>query len=198
MARSKRVALYVRVSTTDQTTENQRRELMEVAERAGWDVVGVFADEGISGSKGRNKRPQFDAMLRLVTQRKIDVVAAWSVDRLGRSLKHLVETLSDLQAAGADLYLHKQAVDTTSSGGRAMFGMLGVFAEFEREIIRERVISGMATARAKGKTIGRPRATDETVTRVRELRGQGMGIRRVAREVGCGVSLVQRLEAAAG
>lgn len=197
MTRSKRVALYVRVSTTDQTTENQRRELMEVAERAGWDVVGVFADEGISGSKGRNKRPQFDTMLKLVTQRKIDVVAAWSVDRLGRSLKHLVETLSDIQAAGADLYLHKQAVDTTSSGGRAMFGILGVFAEFEREIIRERVISGMATARAKGKTIGRPRATDETVTRVRELRRQGMGIRRVAREVGCGVSLVQRLEAAA-
>lgn len=196
MAR-KRVALYVRVSTTEQNTENQRRELAEVAERAGWEVVGVFADAGVSGAKGRDKRPQFDAMLKLVTQRKVDVVAAWSVDRLGRSVQHLVETLSDLRAAGADLYLHKQALDTTTPAGRAMFQMLGVFAEFEREIIRERVIAGLATAKAKGKAIGRPRAADEKVTRIRELRGQGMGIRKVAREVGCGVSLVQRLEAAA-
>lgn len=196
MAR-KRVALYVRVSTTDQNPENQQRELLEVAERAGWEIVGVFVDAGISGAKGREKRPQFDKMLKLVTQRKVDVVAAWSVDRLGRSVQHLVETLGDLKAAGADLYLHKQALDTTTPAGRAMFQMLGVFAEFEREIIRERVVAGMATARAKGKIIGRPRATDETVARVRELRGQGMGIRKVAREVGCGVSLVQRLEAAA-
>jgi len=191
---SKRVAIYVRVSTTDQTTENQRRELMEVAERAGWDVVGVFADEGVSGAKGRDKRPQFDAVLKLVTQRKVDMVAAWSVDRLGRSVQHLVETLGDLRAAGADLYLHKQALDTTTPAGRAMFQMLGVFAEFEREIIRERVVSGMATARAAGKPMGRPRAEAATVARVRELRAQGLGIRKVAREVGCGVSLVQRIE----
>lgn len=192
----KRVAIYVRVSTTDQTTENQRRELLEVAERAGWDVVGVFADEGISGAKGRDKRPAFDAVLKLVTQRKADMVAAWSVDRLGRSLQHLVETLGDLRAAGADLYLHKQALDTTTPAGRAMFGMLGVFAEFEREIIRERVGAGMATARAKGKTIGRPRASEATIAKVRELRAQGVGIRKTAREARCGVSLVQRLEAA--
>jgi DNA invertase Pin-like site-specific DNA recombinase len=190
----KRVAIYVRVSTTDQTTENQRRELMEVAERAGWDVVGVFADEGVSGAKGRDKRPQFDAVLKLVTQRKVDMVAAWSVDRLGRSVQHLVETLGDLRAAGADLYLHKQALDTTTPAGRAMFQMLGVFAEFEREIIRERVVSGMATARAAGKPMGRPRAEEATVSRIRELRAQGLGIRKVAREVGCGVSLVQRIE----
>ena len=190
----KRVALYLRVSTTDQQTENQRRELLEVAERAGWDVVGVFADEGISGAKGRDKRPQFDAVLKLVTQRKVDMVAAWSVDRLGRSLQHLVETLGELKAAGADLYLHKQALDTSTPAGRAMFGMLGVFAEFEREIIRERVHAGIATARAKGKTLGRPRAEEATEARVRELRAQGWGMRKVAREVGCGVSLVQRLE----
>lgn len=193
MAR-KRVALYVRVSTSDQTTENQTRELLEVADRAGWDVVGVFADEGISGAKGRDKRPQFDAVLRLVTQRKVDVVAAWSVDRLGRSLQHLVETLGALRAAGADLYLHKQALDTTTPAGRAMFGMLGVFAEFEREIIRERIHAGIATARAKGKTVGRPRAEEATVVRIRELRAQGWGMQKVAREVGCGVSLVQRVE----
>lgn len=194
--KAKRVAIYVRVSTSDQNTEVQRRELREVAERAGWDVVGVFADEGISGAKGRDKRPQFDAVLKLVTQRKVDMVAAWSVDRLGRSMKHLVETLGDLRSAGADLYLHKQALDTTTSAGRAMFQMLGVFAEFERELIRERVVAGMEAARAAGKPVGRPRAEEATVARIRELRAQGLGIRKVAREVGCGVSLIQRLEAA--
>src|SRR6478672_9346665 len=96
-AKAKRVAIYVRVSTGEQTTENQRRELLAVAESAGWDVVGVFADEGISGAKGRERRPQFDAVLKLVAQRKVDMVAAWSVDRLGRSLQHLVETLGELK-----------------------------------------------------------------------------------------------------
>jgi DNA invertase Pin-like site-specific DNA recombinase len=192
----RKVALYVRVSTKDQDTENQRRELVEVAERAGWIVVGMYADEGISGAKGRDRRPGFDAMLRAVTRREVDMVAAWSVDRLGRSLQHLVDTLSALRAAGADLYLHKQALDTTTPAGRAMFGMLGVFAEFEREIIVERVRAGMATAKAKGKTVGRPKASEETLQRIRELRSQGMGMLRVAREVGCGVSLIQRMESA--
>ncbi|WP_159016610.1 recombinase family protein [Cognatiluteimonas profundi] len=191
-AKAKRVAIYVRVSTGEQTTENQRRELLEVAESAGWDVVGVFADEGISGAKGRDRRPQFDAVLKLVTQRKVDLVAAWSVDRLGRSLQHLVETLSELQAAGADLYLHKQALDTTTPAGRAMFGMLGVFAEFEREIIRERVVSGMQRAKAGGRTFGRPKLADGTGERVRALRAQGRSLRQIAQEVGCGLGSVQR------
>jgi DNA invertase Pin-like site-specific DNA recombinase len=185
----------VRVSTKDQTTENQRRELMEVAERAGWDVVGIYRDEGISGAKGRDKRPGFDALLKAVTRRQVDMVAAWSVDRLGRSLQNLVDTLSALRSAGADLYLHKQALDTTTPAGRAMFGMLGVFAEFEREIIVERVHAGMATARAKGKQIGRPKASEQTVARIRELRARGVGKVKIARELGCGVSLVQRVEA---
>lgn len=189
------VALYVRVSTKDQTTENQRRELAEVAERAGWNVVAVFADEGISGSKGRDKRPGFDAMLKAVTQRKVDMVAAWSVDRLGRSLQNLVETLGELKSAGADLYLHKQALDTTTPAGRAMFGMLGVFAEFEREIIVERVQAGMATARAKGKQIGRAKVSEETVSKIHTLRGQGHGIIKTAKLAGVGVSVVQRIEA---
>ena len=192
--KQRKVALYVRVSTKDQDTENQRRELAEVAERAGWNVVAVYADEGISGAKGRDKRPAFDAMLKAVTRREVDMVAAWSVDRLGRSLQNLVETLSALRAAGADLYLHQQALDTTTPAGRAMFGMLGVFAEFEREIIVERVRAGMATAKAKGKTVGRPKASEETLQRIRELRAQGMGMLKVAREVGCGVSLIQRME----
>lgn len=190
--KAKRVAIYVRVSTTDQTTDNQTRELREVAEVAGWDVVGVFADEGISGAKGRDKRPAFDQVLRMVTQRKVDMVAAWSVDRLGRSLQHLVETLSELKAAGADLYLHKQALDTTTPAGRAMFGMLGVFAEFEREIIRERVVSGMDRARAQGREFGRPKLAPDTGPRIRALRADGVSLRKIAAEVGVGLGSVQR------
>jgi len=158
-------------------------------------VASVYSDEGVSGSKGRDKRPQFDALLKAVAQRKVDMVAAWSVDRLGRSLQHLVETLGDLRAAGADLYLHKQALDTSTPSGRAMFQMLGVFSEFEREMIGERVRAGMATAKSKGKAIGRPKAPEATLDRIRKLRSEGMGMRKVAREVGCGVSLIQRIEA---
>lgn len=194
VAKPRRVAFYVRVSTKDQTTENQRRELHEVAERAAWQVVEVFSDEGISGAKGRDKRPGFNALMRAVTRREVDMVAAWSVDRLGRSLQNLVDTLQDLRAAGADLYLHKQALDTTTPAGRAMFGMLGVFAEFEREIIVERIRTGMETARANGKQLGRKSASDATITRIKALRADGIGIRKTARLAGCGVSLVQRLE----
>lgn len=193
--KARRVALYVRVSTKDQTTEHQRRELQEVAERAGWDVVKVYADEAVSGAKGRDKRPGFDELLKAVTRREVDMVAAWSVDRLGRSMQDLVETLQALKAAGADLYLHKQALDTTTPSGRAMFGMLAVFAEFEREIIVERVRAGLATAKAKGKQVGRPRASEETVARVRELRAQGVGVLKTAKLAKCGVSLVQRIDA---
>lgn len=195
MTKPRRVAFYVRVSTKDQTTENQRRELQEVAERAGWEVVQVFADEGISGAKGRAKRPGLDAMLKGLIRRQFDTVAVWSVDRLGRSTKDLIDILEAIQGAGAELYLHKQAIDTGTPGGKALFTMLGVFAEFERGIIQERVRAGMERARANGKTLGRARAPTATVERIKALRAEGKGIRKVAKLVGCGVSLVQRIEA---
>jgi len=115
---AKRVGIYIRVSTDGQTTANQRRELEAVATRSGWEVVGIYEDAGISGTKGRDKRPGFDRLLRDATARKIDMVAAWSVDRLGRSLQHLVGLLNELQALGCDLYLHQQAIDTTTPLGR--------------------------------------------------------------------------------
>ena len=190
----KRVGIYLRVSTKDQTTENQLRELRQVAERAGWDVVQVFEDAGISGAKGRDQRPAYDAMLKAVVRREIDMVAAWSVDRLGRSMQDLVAFLSDLQGHGADLYLHQQALDTTTPSGRALFGMLAVFSEFERAMIRERVNAGLATAKAKGKRLGRPSLPVETEARVRSLRASGMGILKVATTLGIGVSAVQRID----
>jgi DNA invertase Pin-like site-specific DNA recombinase len=135
----RRAVLYLRVSTLDQTTANQERELRQVAERMGCDIMKVYKDHGISGAKGRHQRPQFDALCRDATQRRFDVIMAWSVDRLGRSLQDLVGFLSEIHALRIDLYLHQQGLDTTTPAGKAMFQMMGVFAEFERAMIQERV-----------------------------------------------------------
>jgi DNA invertase Pin-like site-specific DNA recombinase len=151
-----KAALYLRVSTDEQTVLNQRRELEAVAERHGWEIVAVFTDEGISGAKGREQRPAFHRLLQGVARKEFDLVAAWSVDRLGRSLQHLLGFLAELQAKDVDLYLHQQRIDTGTPAGKALFGMLGVFAEFERAILRERIQSGMRRTRADGRRFGRP------------------------------------------
>jgi DNA invertase Pin-like site-specific DNA recombinase len=193
---SKRVALYLRVSTSEQTTKNQRRELEAVAARHGWDVVAVFEDAGISGAKGRDARPGLDAMMKGVAQRDFDMVAAWSVDRLGRSLIDLLDLLRELHAKGVDLFLHQQGLDTSTPSGRAMFQMMGVFAEFERAMIRERVVAGLARARADGVKLGRRRIEDndaKKVTEIRSARAHGKGIRRIARDLGVGVGTVLRV-----
>src|SRR5215468_10131069 len=151
----KRVALYLRVSTKNgQTVDNQRQALTEaIGRRQGWVIVDEFADKGVSGAKGRDKRPEFHRLLKDVVRGKIDVVAAWSVDRLGRSLQDLVGFLGELNAAGCDLYLEKQAVDTTSPAGRALFQMLGVFAEFERAITRALLERGRRAQRAASRSV---------------------------------------------
>src|SRR5215475_3509673 len=152
----KRAVLYLRVSTTEQTTANQERELREIAARMGCEVVRVYRDHGISGAKGRDGRPEFDRLCRDAAKRQFDLVMAWSVDRLGRSLQDLVGFLSELHALKIDLFLHQQGLDTMTPAGKAMFQMLGVFAEFERSIIQERVRAGLARARSEGKQLGRP------------------------------------------
>src|SRR5215468_4325383 len=136
---SMRAALYLRVSTDGQTVENQRRELLAVAKRHGWEIGGEFIDHGISGAKGRDRRPGLDRLLKGVARREFDMVAAWSVDRLGRSLQHLVGLLGELHAKRVDLYLHQQGLDTSTPAGKALFQMMGVFAEFERAMTVERV-----------------------------------------------------------
>jgi len=148
--KDRRVALYLRVSTSEQTTSNQRRELEAVAERHGWSVVSKFEDAGISGAKGREQRPGLDALMKAVARREVDMVAAWSVDRLGRSLTGLLELLTELHAKKVDLYLHQQGLDTSTPSGRAMFQMMGVFAEFERAMIREPSIGGPGTSTSGG------------------------------------------------
>lgn len=197
ITKPQRVALYARVSTDKQSTENQLRELREAATRMGWDVVGEFVDHGISGAKSRKDRPKLDALLKGVSRKDFDIVAAWSVDRLGRSLIDLVGMLQELHSMGVDLYLHQQGINTTTPAGKALFGMMGVFAEFERGMIQERVKSGLALAKKKGtksgRPIGRPAASAETEASIRELRAQGMGMLKIAKQLQCGVSVVQRV-----
>ncbi len=142
----KRVAIYARVSTNGQSVTNQLRELRQVAKRQGWKVVGEFMDRGVSGAKGRAHRPQFDKLCQAATRREIDLIMSWSVDRLGRSLQHLVTFLGEIHAKGVDLYLHQQGVDTSTPAGKALFQMCGVFAEFERAMIQEGAGQGRTEA----------------------------------------------------
>jgi DNA invertase Pin-like site-specific DNA recombinase len=194
----KRVAIYLRVSTSKQETGNQRRELEAVAARSGWQIVKVFEDAGISGAKGRDKRPGLDAMLRAVNAKEFDMVAAWSVDRLGRSLTDLLGILQGLHDKGVDLFLHQQGLDTSTTAGKAMFQMLGVFAEFERGIIRERINAGLARARANGTKLGRHPVKPAVEALIRQLRAKGDGILKIGRKLGIGTSVVQRVVGAAG
>ncbi len=190
---SKRVAFYLRVSTGEQTTENQRRELEQVAKRSGWQVVEIYEDAGISGANGREKRPAFDKLLKDASRREFDLVAAWSVDRLGRSLQHLVAFLGELHALKIDLYLHQQGIDTTTPAGKAMFQMMGVFAEFERAMIQERVKSGLARARASGQRLGRPPVAARKRAEVLKLRRDGQSVRAIARALKLAPGTVQRI-----
>ena len=188
-----KVVIYARVSTNEQTTQNQIRELKAWAKRAGHKVVAIYDDNGVSGAKGREYRKEFDRLLRGAVRREFDLVAAWSVDRLGRSLRDLIGFLQELHGAGVDLYLHQQALDTTTPGGKAMFQMMGVFAEFERSMISERVKSGLARAKSNGKTLGRPKVSGEVEEQILALREQGLGILKIGKELGVGTSTVQRV-----
>jgi DNA invertase Pin-like site-specific DNA recombinase len=191
----RRAVFYLRVSTIDQTTANQERELRSVAERMGCEVVKVYKDHGISGAKGRDKRPAFDALCRAAARREFDLVMAWSVDRLGRSLQDLVGFLSELHALKIDLFLHQQGLDTTTPAGKAMFQMMGVFAEFERAMIQERVRAGLARAKSEGKRLGRPPIAPELEKRIREaLAAPGRpGVRKIAARFGINPGTVQRI-----
>ena len=191
--KTKRAALYLRVSTDGQTTENQRLALMAVAEQRGWTVAATYEDAGISGAKGRDKRPGLDAMLKDATRGNFDVVMSWAVDRIGRSLADLIGTLQDLHGAKVDLFLHQQAIDTTTPAGKAMFGMLGVFAEFERSMIQARVHAGLDRARAKGVRLGRPKVAKDIEADIRDALASGTGKAKIARELGVGVSTVMRV-----
>ena len=183
------VALYVRCSTHEQDVTNQQRELEVVAQRHGWHVVEVFSDQGVSGA--RDRRPAFDRLRRGIMRREFDMVAAWSVDRLGRSLQSLLVFLGELQAKGVDLYLHQQGLDTGTPSGRALFQMLGVFGEWERFMIRDRIMAGLSRARAAGVRLG-PKFIELDLQRAQDLIASGSSIRAAARVIGASPETVRR------
>ena len=188
---TKRVAIYLRVSTDQQTTDNQKLELEAIADRLGWNIVAILADHAISGAKGRDQRPAFNQLMTMVTRKEIDMVACGSVDRLGRSLQHLVAFLGEINAKGVDLYLHTQGLDTSTPAGRAMFSMLSVFAEFERAILRERVMAGLARSTKRS---GRPPLDADKERRARKLLANGQSINATAKKLRIGVATVHRLK----
>ena len=190
----KQVVIYGRCSTDKQTVSNQLNDLREVANRSGWEVIDQYLDEGISGSKGRDKRPEFDRLLKDANRKKFDGILVWSIDRLGRSLQHLVSFLSDIQVKDIDLYIHQQGIDTATMTEIMMFQMCGVFAEFERNIIRERVKSGLDRAKKSGKTLGRPtNVSGNTKATVIELRDTGMSMNKICKTLSIGSGTLYRL-----
>ena len=193
MSSTKRAALYVRVSTDAQTLENQIRELRQVAERRGWDVVEVYRDAGISGAKGRDGRAGLDTMLKDASRRRFDVIMAWAIDRLGRSLTDLLHIIQHLEACGVDLYLDQQSIDTTTPMGKLVFQLTGAFAEFERTMIRQRIKAGLKRAVAQGVKLGRPKIDSATERKVRKQLAKGVGILKVAKSLGIGTGTVQRI-----
>jgi DNA invertase Pin-like site-specific DNA recombinase len=195
-SKPKRAALYLRVSTDGQTVDNQRLALELVCEQRGWQMVQAYSDNGISGGKGRNQRPGLDALLQDASRGRFDVVMAWALDRLGRSLLDLLDTLGELEAAGVALVLHEQAIDTTTPAGRMFFQITGAFAEFERAMIRSRVRAGLDRAKARGVRLGRPRTWAKVETAIRTRLAAGEGVKKVAKAVGVGNGTVSRIKAA--
>jgi DNA invertase Pin-like site-specific DNA recombinase len=191
---SKRAALYLRVSTDKQTVENQRAALTGIAERRGWQIVKTYTDAGISGAKGRKDRPSLDAMLKEAQRGAFDVLMAWSIDRMGRSLIDLLTTIQHLEACHVDLYLDQQSLDTTTPAGKLMFSVTGAFAEFERSMIRQRIRAGLKRAVAEGKTLGRPLNDPDAIAKAQRVLSKGMGINRTAKLVGLSNGTVQRLK----
>ena len=191
---NRKAVIYSRVSTNEQTVENQLKVLREVAEKRGLEVVREISDEGISGAKGRDERPGFDELIKGSVKNEWDIILVWDVSRLGRSLKHLVSFLEDIQSAHCDLYIHQSGIDTSTASGKMMFGMLSVFSEFERSMIRERVIAGQQRAVANGIKLGRKtNVNDGIITAVYHMRQNNVPIKRIAKDLQIGVGTVYKI-----
>jgi len=186
-----RVALYARVSTLNhnQDPELQLAELREYASRRGWKITEEYLDHGISGSK--ESRPALNKLMADAGRRRFDAVLVWKIDRFGRSLKHLVNALAELDARGIAFISLRDNLDLSTPSGRLMFQIIGAMAEFERALIQERVKAGIARARCRGTRLGRP-SGDLDHARVVELRAQGASLRAIARKLGVGLGTVHR------
>jgi DNA invertase Pin-like site-specific DNA recombinase len=206
--RPKRAALYVRVSADKQSVQNQIAALSAVAQARGWTIVETYSDAGLSEAKecetrqrkGRQSgaRPGLDQMLKDAAERKFDVVMAWAIDSLGRSLIDLLGTIETLEACGVDLYLDQQSIDTTTPAGKPMFSVVGAFAAFERATVQQRIRAGLDRARKQGKLLGRQlgqrTADPKKLAAARKLLAEGTGILKTAQTVGLGTGTVHQLK----
>lgn len=192
-----KVALYVRVSTKSQSVEMQVAALKSVAEQSGWDIVEIYSDAAVSGTVAGEQRPALAALLADAIRKRFDLVAIWSIDRLGRSTPDLMKTMQVLCAKNINLYAHVQAIDTSTPTGRMMWQLLGIFAEFEHALIKERVTAGIERARENGKRLGRPRLSKMVEASILEMRQKGYGMLKIGRSLNVGTSQVQRIVNAA-
>jgi DNA invertase Pin-like site-specific DNA recombinase len=182
---NKKVALYLRVSTLDQTIDNQLLELRDHCEKMGWEIVKEYADEGLSGTLSREKRPQLNAMIKDAYRKRFDLVVCWDISRLGRSMKELVLLLADMKEKGIGICSVRQGFDTSTSMGEIMFQFVGILSSWERDMIAERTLAGLQRAKAQGKVLGRRKITNDSMTaKVVELRNAKKSIRAIAVEVG--------------
>lgn len=187
-----RAAIYARVSTANngQDPRVQTRELQEYCQRRGWTVAGEYVDVGISGTK--EKRPELDRLLADAYRRRFDAVVVWRFDRFARSVSHLLRAFGNFQALGIEFVSLSEQLDTSTPTGKMVFTVLGAVAELERSLIVERVKAGLRNARAKGKTLGRPKKVVDA-SQIARLRAQGLGWKKISREMGIGVSTVLRI-----
>ena len=174
-------AIYSRVSTDKQTTDNQTQELLAVAERNGWTVEAVYSDV-ISGAK--DKRPELDALMTSVLRREVDMVLIWDISRLGRSLQHLLQLIEEFHSKKVDVYFHQQKIDTTTPAGKMCFSICGAVAEWERGMVQERIKAGLERAKAQGKKLGGPTVSMKIQTKAQEMYDVGMSFRKIGRELG--------------
>jgi DNA invertase Pin-like site-specific DNA recombinase len=190
-----RAAVYARVSTAEQRLDAQRDELARYVAARGWTIACEFDDRGVSGS--RDRRPGLDGLLAAVRRREVDVVVVAGFDRFARSVRHLVDALAEFGALGVQFVSVREQIDTTTPGGRMAFHVFAAVAEFERELIRERVRAGMAAARRRGKRVGRPRRVFD-LDAARAVLGAGGSRRAAARAAGVGARTLARALAERG
>ena len=187
------VVIYSRVSTKDQNCENQIELLTKIINQNGWNLIDTYVDEGISGSKGRESRKEFDRLNKDMIRRKFTKIMVWDISRLGRSLQHLVEFLNDVNSINCNLYIHQSGLDTSTPSGKMMFQMIGVFSEFEREMISERVKLGLERVKSQGKSLGRPnKINNEMVTEMVQLRYIGWSMGKISDHLGVSKMSISR------
>ena len=191
---TKKVVIYARVSTLDQTVDNQLIELRDHCSKMGWEIVKEYTDEGLSGTLSRSKRPALNAMIKDGYRKKFDTVVCWDISRIGRSMKELVLFLSDMKDRGIGICSVRQGFDTSTSMGEIMYQFVGILSSWEREMIRERTLAGLERAKSEGKTLGRKKVTDKVITaKIIELRNEKKSIRKIASEVGVSIGTVSNV-----